>query len=340
METSTGRLLYSKNENEKLPMASTTKIITAIVAIENNEDLNRIVKIEKEMTGIEGTSIYLKEGEELSIEDLLYGLMLRSGNDAAVAIAIATSGSIDSFIDLANNFCNDLGASNTHIVNPHGLPSDEHYTTARDLALISSYALKNEKFAKIVNSKQKTIINHENIDKKRVLNNKNKLLKNMVNATGVKTGFTKKAGRCFVGSAKKDNMEVVCVLLNCSPMFEDCEVLLNLAFSEFKLVEVLKENEIVGEINVLNGEKEKVKLYTKTGAILPLKVDEIDGVQIIYDYEKQVNAPVKAGDEIGKFDIYAGNCLIFSNKIYIIENIDSKKQSLGEDVIKDFVHLD
>ena len=339
MEVSTGRILYSKNEEEKLPMASTTKIITTIVAIENNDNLEKIVEIENDCVGIEGTSIYLKAGEHLTIEELLYGLMLRSGNDAAVAIAKATSGSVENFMILANNFCKNIGANDTNLTNPHGLPDDNHYTTAKDLALISSYALKNEKFAKIVGSKQKIISNELSHGKKRILNNKNKLLKNMDNATGIKTGYTKKAGRCFVGSAQKDGMELVCVLLNCLPMFEECKLLLEKGFNEFKMVEVLKGDEVLGEINVTGSNNTSVKYAVKVDAVVPLKINEIDSIDIVYDLPSKISAPHDKSEPIGKFDIYASKNLIFSNKIYIIENVESKKQNMGENIIKDFVHL-
>ncbi|MBO4569867.1 MAG: D-alanyl-D-alanine carboxypeptidase, partial [Clostridia bacterium] len=192
-EVKSGRILYEKNGDLKLPEASLTKIITAIVAIENNPDLEKVVEISKEAVGVPGSSIYLNKGEKLKIIDLLYGLMLRSGNDSAVALAIATSGSIDKFIDLCNDFCERIGATNTHLVTPHGLHDDDHFTTANDLAKITSYALSNSIFRKIVSTKQITIpntIKGEN----RLLVNKNKLLKKMPDSTGVKTGFTTQAG--------------------------------------------------------------------------------------------------------------------------------------------------
>lgn len=340
METSTGRLLYAKNQDEKLPMASTTKIITAIVAIENNLDLDRQILIEKDVTGIEGTSIYLKPGEQLSIKELLYGLMLRSGNDAALAIAKATTGSVDTFIDLANNFCERVGAKNTRLTNPHGLHDNNHYTTAYDLALISSYAMQNPEFAEIVSTKQKIIDNEHNLSKKRILNNKNKLLKNMDYATGIKTGFTSKAGRCFVGSAKKDDMEIVCVLLNCNSMFEECQVLLEKGFTEYKMVQAVMPNEIIGEAQVEGASKKSVKLTSKIGARVPLKVSEVDKIKIDYDYPKVLKAPIDTSTSIGKFDIYTDKDLIFSGKIYIIENVESKGENFEFDIIKDFVHLD
>jgi len=332
-------LLNSKNPDERLPMASTTKIITAIVAIENNDNLDKVIEIEKDMTGIEGTSIYLRAGEHLSIEELLYGLMLRSGNDAAVAIAKATAGSEENFVALMNDFCVSIGAKNTNVTNTHGLPDINHYTTARDLALISSYALRNEKFANIVKTRQKTISNELSQGKKRVLNNKNKLLKNMENATGIKTGYTKKAGRCFVGSAKRDDMEIVCVLLNCNPMFEECQSLLEKAFHDYKMVDVLSSNEVIGEINVIGGEKQKVKLTSKCGAYLPLRVSEIDTIETVFDIPSEIYAPHDKNVPVGKFDIYASKNLIFSGKIYIIESVEMKGQNFFEIIVKDFVHF-
>ena len=340
MEVSSKRILYSKNMEERLPMASTTKIITAIVAIENNYDLDRLVEITTDGVGIEGTSIYLRAGEKLTIRELLYGLMLRSGNDAAVAIAKATSGSVDAFVQKCNEFVKIIGAENTHLVNPHGLPDDGHFTTAKDLAIISAYALQNSEFAKIVSSTEKRIENVLNSAKNRVLKNKNKLLLNMEGATGVKTGYTKKAGRCFVGSAKRNGMELVCVLLDCSPMFEECQNLLEKGFSEFKMIDLLEPNSVVGEVMIENGYSPKTKVVVKGGAKLPLKVSEVDDVQIVYDVPSKVEAPKRAGDVVGKFEIYASKDLIFSDEIYIIEDVKSKSSNFGETLIKDFVHLD
>ena len=242
IEAKTGRVLYSKNEHKKLPMASTTKILTAIVAIESVEDLDLVYEVPKEAVGIEGSSIYLKVGEYLSIRELLYGLMLRSGNDAAVAIAILVAGSVDKFVKNMNEFCDELGLKNTNIVTVSGLHHDDHYTTASDLAKITARAFENDIFAEIVRTKNISISNEfDDKNKCRFLKNKNKLLSKVEGADGVKTGYTKKAGRCFVGSALRDGMRIICVLLNCGPMFEDCDQLLEKAFNEFKLVKVFNE---------------------------------------------------------------------------------------------------
>ena len=199
--------------------------------------------------------------------------------------------------------------------------------------------MNNSEFAKIVSSTQKTIENVLNSAKNRVLNNKNKLLKTMDGATGIKTGYTKKAGRCFVGSAKRENMELVCVLLNCGPMFEECRELLERGFSEYKMIELIEPNLVIGEVSVTNGDIAKAKVAVREGAKLPLKVSEIDTTQIIYDIPHEIESPKTAGDPIGKFEIYSSKDLIFSDEIYIIEDVKSKSTNLGESLIKDFVHL-
>ncbi len=339
MDVETGRVLYSKNNDKKLPMASTTKIITAIVAIEKNPDLGAVVTIGKDCVGVEGTSIYLKEGETLTLEELLFGLMLRSGNDAAEAIAIHTSGSVEKFVEQCNLFVQKLGAKNTHLENPHGLPDDNHYTTAFDLALISAYALKNEKFAEIVSTTEKKIESVLNGASNRKLQNKNKLLKNMPEATGVKTGYTKKAGRCFVGSAKKNNMHLVCVVLDCAKMFEECQLLLEKGFSEYHLTEILAPENILGDIEIVGGEKQKTKFCVRDGISLPLKISEVDEVEVVYMIPESVVAPHQASKPIGEIQIYVSKDLIFSDKVYIIEDVKSREVNILEKLVHDMIHL-
>ena len=239
------RVLYEENSSVKLPMASTTKILTAITVIDNF-DVNEKVTVPKSATNIEGSSIYLKEGETITVLELLYGLMLRSGNDCAECLA-QTLTSRDNFIELMNKTANKIGATNSNFINPHGLHDNEHYTTAYDLALISSYAMKNELFKKIVSTKKINISNgSENYD--RVLINKNKMLSNYNGANGIKTGYTKKAGRCLVSSAYKNGMEVVTVVLNCPNMWERSEQLLNYSYDNYKMLNVIDKEELSSKI--------------------------------------------------------------------------------------------
>lgn len=242
MEKSTHRVLYEYNADQKLPMASTTKIMTALVVAENSEP-SQVVTVPKQAVGVEGSSVYLREGEKLTVKELLYGLMLRSGNDCAVALALATAGSLENFAEMMNKKAQELGCNNTHFVTPHGLPCENHYTTARDLAVISCNALQNGLVAEVVSTKSVKIAN-DGYDYPRVLTNKNKLLTMLDGADGVKTGYTKKAGRCFVGSATKNGMQVVAVVLDCGPMFEEVAKMLRVAFENYSLVTVIPKNKI------------------------------------------------------------------------------------------------
>lgn len=335
IEAKTGRVLYSKNEHKKLPMASTTKILTAIVAIESVEDLDLVYEVPKEAVGIEGSSIYLKVGEHLSIRELLYGLMLRSGNDAAVAIAILVAGSVDKFVKNMNEFCDELGLKNTNIVTVSGLHHDDHYTTASDLAKITARAFENDIFAEIVRTKNISISNEfDDKNKCRFLKNKNKLLSKVEGADGVKTGYTKKAGRCFVGSALRDGMRIICVLLNCGPMFEDCDRLLEKAFNEFKLVKVFNE----GAYSISGNEKTQNNLIIiEKDIYYPLKNDEIVKIYGKLNLGTIKKEEKKEKRSLCKLELYLENNLIFSTKVITIntESINGVEDTLNK-ILKAF----
>ena len=229
IEQSGRRVLYDEGMNEKCYPASTTKVLTALCVLENLP-LDKIITVPKEAEGVEGSSIYLKEGQKISVKDLLLGLMLRSGNDAAVTLAVATSGNIRNFANLMNETAKRCGADDSNFVNPHGLHDEMHYTTAYDLALICAKAYENEDFCKIVStSKAKITID----DEARYIGNKNKLLHLYDGANGVKTGFTKKSGRCLVSGAKRSGMQVVGVVLNHSDMWNDTIRMLDFAFDNY-----------------------------------------------------------------------------------------------------------
>lgn len=338
IERNSGRVLYSKNEHERLPMASLTKIITAIVAIENNADLDRVIEIPKEATGIEGSTIYLKAGEHLSIRDLLFGLMLRSGNDAAVALSIATSGSVDAFMTFANEFVARLGLVNTHLVTPNGLHDDNHFTSALDLARVTAYALNNPTFAEIVKTQKTVIPNEFKANENRLLKNKNKLLAQLADADGVKTGYTKKAGRCFVGSATRNGMQLVCVLLDCKPMFEDCAKLLERGFDEFELVDLLSAYDACGKIKVTKADENEVGIFTRSEFVYPLTAQEKSNVHITRNLPESVAAPIKKNQEVGQLEINLGNDLIFCEKIYTINSVESNDlKSKIEKILQGFL---
>jgi len=304
MEKTTKRVLWGKNVDLKLPMASCTKILTAITVLKN-ANLDEMITIPKEAVGVEGSSIYLKEGEQLTIKELLYGLMLRSGNDCAVALGLHVSNTMKNFIELMNQTAKEIGAINSNFETPHGLDSKNHYTTAFDLGLITCYALNNDTFCDIVSSKTAKIGSSDR-NNYRVLYNKNKLLQNFEYADGVKTGFTKKAGRCFVGSATKDDMQLVAVVLNCGPMFEETESLLKYGFDNYKLTTIVPKNKIFSDTNT------KEKYICKYNIKAPLKIDNSENDKVLVELANDVSSDLH-------LKIFFDNKLLFLQKLSIIK---------------------
>ena len=295
LDSQTGRVLYEKDADSRSLIASCTKIMTALVVAEQCNVLDR-VKIPKEAVGIEGSSMYLKEGEVLTVQELLYGLMLHSGNDAAVALAIYCGGTVEGFAGLMNDKAHRLGLDGTHFENPHGLDSPNHYSTARDLAVLAAYAMKNPIFRQTVSTKSVRA-------GERTLTNHNKLLWQVSGADGVKTGYTKAAGRILVSSAARDGRRLICVTINDGNDWADHESLLEDGFSRFAVRSVVQEGEVLGEIQVLSGEENQVELVAAEDFSFSLAQDEeisvvIPGVGFAY-------APVVQGQEAG----YAYLCL-------------------------------
>lgn len=319
MEASTNRVLYAQNENAKLPMASTTKIMTAITAIENCPNLDEKFEISPRAVGIGGTSIYLRKGEAFSMRELLYGLMLVSGNDASVAIGERVGGKWESFVELMNSTAKKIGAESSHFANTHGLDEKGHYTTAKDLALITSYALQNETFKEVVSTRNTKIVNTDG--KTRYLRNKNRLLNSLDGCNGVKTGFTDDAGRCLVSSCERDGMQLVCVVLNCGPMFEESASLLEQGFSEYKLVDLTKGYNFNRFVKLNDAQKEFVEVGTKGSFFYPLREDELQKVTYTYTLSRCLEGGVEKDKEIGNAQIYFSGRLLFGEKIYTMEEV-------------------
>ena len=320
IECGTGRLLYSKSHETKRPMASTTKICTAITVLENCDDLQKTITVPDKAVGVEGSSIYLQKGEKVKIIDLLYGLMLQSGNDCAEALAITIGGSLEDFAALMNETAKKAGAKNSNFVTPHGLHDDNHYTTAYDLALITAYAFRNPVFAEIVSTK-KHLMPWEGRDYPRVIVNKNKILSTYEGGDGVKTGFTKKAGRCLVSSATRDGMRVIAVVLNCGPMFKDCAALMDKAFAEYSLTEVMGEKQIECAVKVKGGKQPEARATNLNALYYPLKECEKEDIKCEVSATDTLNAPVSNGAECGKFCVYLKNQLLFEEKLYTIDSV-------------------
>ncbi len=298
MELSTGTVLEESNADKKLPMASTTKIMTALIIIEEN-DLDEVITVSDEAVGVEGSSIYLKKGEQIDIRDLVYGLMLRSGNDSAAALAIHNSGSIEKFVEKMNAKAEALGLSNTHFTNPSGLPDDEHYTTARDLGEIARYAMQNETFKEVVGTKNYN-------GKFRNFSNKNKMLYNYDGANGIKTGYTLKAGRCLVSSAERDGMDVVCVVLNSPDMYLRSERILDECFKNYKLVKIDKNMAFMSD-KVLCKLSKPISFVVKSAEKITFEVAPYDNLKNI-----------KVGDLVAKLKILTPNGLILCENLYSI----------------------
>lgn len=316
MEVLSGRILSERNADEKLPMASTTKIVTAITVIDNF-DTERVIVVPKQCVGTEGSSIYLKEGEKYKIIDLLYGLMLRSGNDAAETLAVVLSGSIKEFAALMNKTAEKAGATNSSFINPHGLSEENHYTTARDLAAITCYAMKNATFKKIVSAKKhvaKELVSGE----KRVWINKNKMLFNFEGADGVKTGYTVKAGRCLVSSANRNGMEVVSVVLDSPQMFERSSELLETAFADYDLIKVFDSERF--DYDIFDKEKtHSYKLSKPDSFYYPVK--KTDKILCETNFTSCSDKNLEPNEKVGEIKIYCSKQLIFSQNIYTLNNV-------------------
>ncbi len=323
IEANSGRVIMEKNKDMKLAMASTTKIVTAITVLDNyTKDLDEKVVVPDEAVGIEGTSMYLKHNEQLTVRELLYGLMLPSGNDAATALAILTAGDEQSFCKLMKETAEKCGAVNTNFANAHGLDAEGHYTTAYDLALITAYALENPVFLDISMTKNKVIDATEQYDT-RYLRNKNRLLLTMDNCIGVKTGFTDNAGRCFVAATEKeDGTKMVCVLLNSPPMFEEATRLLNIANENYSMEVLLENNKYLTSLPVTDGTKNFTRVYIKNGFAYPLTETEKNSVRIEYEYPKVLKAPIEKGQIVGNVKVFVGDDLIFTSEICTIDRVE------------------
>lgn len=330
MDASSGRILFEKNAFQKRPMASTTKIMTAIVALENG-NLNDIITVSPKAARIEGSSIWLAENETLTLEDALYGLLMKSGNDAATAIAEHIGGgSVDNFAAMMNAKAKEIGAVNTSFKNPHGLDANGHYTTAYDLALIARYGLTNiPKFAEIVKTKE-TKIPWQGHDWDRYLKNSNKLLWAYPGTDGVKTGFTKKAGRCLVSSTTKNGWQLVAVTLNDGDDWNDHKKMMDYAFSTYKPKLLFEKNQFLKTVMVKNGKRKTAALETQNEVILPLLDGEETKIRLEYDVPDYIEAPVSPAQTVGMVTYYIGNERIGNVKLKPSEYIEriNVKESL------------
>jgi len=321
-----GELLFEKNGSERLGIASTTKIMTAITVIECC-DMDEEVVIPKEAVGVEGSSLYLKVGERLTVEELLYGLLLRSGHDAAVSLAIHCAGTEAGFVEKMNEKASSLGLVDTHFENPHGLSSEAHYSTAIELGQLTAYALKNETFRKIASTYTHKI-RYDGNEGGRLLINHNKLLKTYDGAIGVKTGFTKATGRTLVGAAERDGLTLISVTLDDHDDWRDHHTLLDEGFSAFELFEPAKKGELSFNVALSGGEKESVAV--KNEYITPFIVRKGAEISTRFILPDVLGAPVSKGTKVGEVEYYCDGVLLGKLGLYTTESIDQRRLSFWE----------
>ena len=321
----TGKVLLEHNSYQKRGMASTTKIMTALVAIESGK-LDDIVTVSSTAACVEGSSMWLKSGEKISVESLLYGLMLNSGNDAATALAEYVGGDIPHFAQMMTNKAKALGLENTCFANPHGLDNENHYTTAYDLAQITRYALSNKKFAEIVSTKTKKVEWADN-EWDRSLRNHNKMLTMYQGADGVKTGFTKKCGRCLVSSATRDNLQLIAVTLNAPNDWQDHSEMLDFGFSKYKYKKVINKGDYMKTLPVLNGVSDSISLYASADVELAITDKEENSIKTVYNIPENVTAPIEIDQKIGSADVFLNDKLVAKVDLFCDSTVSINVQS-------------
>lgn len=297
VEMKTGRMLAGGNTEQRLPMASTTKIMTGLLACESGK-MDEVYTVPKEAIMVEGSSMGLQPDEKITLRDLTYGLLLESGNDAAGAIAYCLAGSIPDFAAMMNRRAEELKLKNTHFDNPSGLDSKEHYTTALDLARLGAYAMQNPEFAKIA-STVKAQVTYNGIANGRTLYNHNALLKSYEGAIGIKTGYTKKSGRCLVSCARRDGITLIAATLHGWEDWDDHKALLNYGFGLLKSTRLMNDCPQLSEA-VVGGKLESLKCSYKADITAGLKADEIGRVKTQIELPRFVYAPVAKGQKIGR----------------------------------------
>lgn len=292
-------VLFEKSAYEKRPMASTTKIMSSIIAIESGR-LDEEITVTQEMTAVEGTSMGLLPNDRVSVSELVYGMLLSSGNDAANATAITIAGSTDAFVSMMNDKAKQIGMLSTNFATPSGLDADDHYSTAYDMALLGSYAIENEQFLEICSSSS-AVVDYGNPPYKRRLTNHNKLLKIYDGAIGIKTGFTKKSGRCLVSAAERDGVTLICVTLNDADDWNDHKKLLDYGFGIVKQCDNYQRDFLIG---IVGGKEASANAQLQRTP----KIGTLNGqiTQKVY-IEHFLYAPVKKNDVVGYSQFYYQN---------------------------------
>jgi serine-type D-Ala-D-Ala carboxypeptidase (penicillin-binding protein 5/6) len=323
IEASTGKILYEKNANDRRYPASTTKIMTLITALETG-NMNDIVTASKAASTTEGSSLWLTEGESLSMLDMSYGMMLVSGNDATVAIAEHIAGSVPAFAQLMTDKAQAIGASHTHFTNSSGLPDVNHYTTAADMAKITAYGYQLPFFATIVSTKEK-IMPWQGQQHPRDLFNENRMLWLYDGANGAKTGYTQDAGRCLVSAAKRDGVQLIAVVFDSERMWDDSIAMLNYSFQQIHSQSLVQQGDILKTVKVIDGKKNSVlPLYAQEGIVIPVSGDDQGDFTTVMDVPDKVNAPIEEGQTLGQVKVLYQNKEIGSTNLVAHDSVEKK----------------
>ncbi|MGE5633077.1 MAG: D-alanyl-D-alanine carboxypeptidase family protein [Caulobacteraceae bacterium] len=343
IDAATGDVLYEKNSNKQMYPASTTKIMTAILTLENS-NLNDKVIIDKDTPFTDGSSIYVREGEEFTVEQLLYALMVESANDAAVALAKHVSGNVSAFVDKMNKRAAELGATNTHFNNPNGLPDTKHLTTAHDLAVIARYGMTIPKFTELVRTARYQIPPTNKVNETRYLRNTDRFLwgtgsQNKINykgkyidikydiVDGVKTGYTTVAGNCIVSTASKNGRRLIAVVLKThgSDLYLDARILLDYGFDNFENVELVKSGEEIQKANIENGVSNEVGLVAQDdlSRTLPLSAKDVK-ITKNFVVNENIYAPIQKGAVLGKATYTLNGTVLGEVNLVAKEQVDEK----------------
>jgi serine-type D-Ala-D-Ala carboxypeptidase (penicillin-binding protein 5/6) len=328
IERDTGTVLYEKNAHEKLPPASMTKIMTMLLimeAIDKGElTLDEKVRASDYAASMGGSQIFLEPGEEMTVDELLRGIAIGSGNDASVAMAERIAGSEEAFVEMMNKKAKELGLKNTSFKNSTGLPAEDHYSSAYDMAMIAKELLKYEQITKYTGKYEDYL--RENTDKKFWLVNTNRLVKFYPGVDGVKTGFTNEAKYCLTATAKKDNMRVIAVVFGApTPKERNAQItkMLDYAFSQYKTHSIYKRNHVMGKAKISKGKMKEVELVTSEPiSVLTKKGASIDDVEKVVKIKENIKAPVKKGDELGTLMLKQNGKVLLKSPVVAKENVD------------------
>lgn len=308
MDVATGKVLFTKNSFDRRAPASTTKVLTALVAMERGE-LNQVITASRNASKIDGSSIWLAPGEKHTLEELLYGVLLSSGNDASVAIAEGLAGSEAQFAAWMNEKAKAIGVKDSSFKNSNGLPDSGHYSTAYDLALITRYALNNPIFAEMVKTKKKAI-EWPGRDYNRMMVNHNKLLWRYKYADGVKTGYTKQAGKCLIASATNKGQRLIAVVLNSKQMYEDSKSLFEYGFNNYQLLTVIQSEQKIGSIAVVEGIHNQVPVLPHHPVTLVIPKGQLNKVEVKVEIPQSIPAPVERLQQVGEVEVKIGSKLV------------------------------